>query len=59
MANIKAPEERRSHNITMRLTMEELKIVDDEAEKRQCTRTDVMRDLIDKSTFAQEARFEG
>ena len=58
MPNVKSPETRRSKNVTIRLTIEELEILDDEAEKRQCTRTDVIRGLINDSTFAQDARNE-
>ena len=58
MVNVKSPETRRSKNMTIRLTTEALDVLDNEAEKRQCTRTDVIRDLIDKSTFAVDARNE-
>ncbi len=59
MSNIKPQETRRSQSITMRLTIEEVTLLDDEAERRQCTRTDIVRGLIDDSTFAKDARDEG
>ena len=58
MPNIKSPETRKSKNVTIRLTKEERDILDNEADKRICTRTDVMRDLINKSEFAMFARNE-
>jgi len=56
MPNIKSPEERRSQNITVRLTQTEVKLVDDEAENKQCTRTDIIRELIHGSEFYQNAQ---
>tara|TARA_R110000824_G_scaffold33479_2_gene107241 strand:- start:7475 stop:7648 length:174 start_codon:yes stop_codon:yes gene_type:complete len=56
MSNVKSPEERKSKNVTVRLKEEELIILDNEAEDRQCTRTDLIRDMINKSQFAIEAR---
>jgi uncharacterized protein (DUF1778 family) len=58
MPNLKSPEDRRSKNVTIRLKTEELEILDNEAEIRQCTRTDVIRDFINDSNFAQDARNE-
>jgi len=53
VANIKEPANRRSKNVTFRLTEAQLEILDSEAEKRQCNRTDVMRSLIEESDFAK------
>lgn len=54
MPNIKSPEARRSQNVTIRLTTAQLRTLDDEAEYRQSTRTDVIRDFIAKLAKNQE-----
>jgi hypothetical protein len=54
MANNKRPEDRHSTNVTIRFKASQLERIDKEAEAQETTRSNILRDMIDRETFPHE-----